>query len=547
MPGIGRYAILAMIFGVIVLKVILVAPRDIGGHLEAWDQLWHIISGNTWYWGRKYDQMALARPAIYPLFIAVNNALGVPLRLMIEALYIAGAGSLAFALGRLHVPIVLRFVGFAFVVLHPYSLAVFDNALAETFYSCLILLLFGEFTRMLTPRSNSEQRFRFASFALLIALLWFTRPEWPILAVFLTMLGALFFLACLLGVITRRQTIRLIGAGIGLPLLAVLTLGLAVGMANYCRHGVFMLTELNAPNFIRAYDALQAIDSGEPARFVPVAKISIERAYAYSPALEELRPHIEGDLWHRVAKGSKAEMGPLFPDGEIGAGWFYWMLREFVAMAGHHADARQADAFYGRLANEIESALADGRLPRRAKILPFVDPNFKLWLPHLPQSLFKVGQLLFPSQPGITPQQTLNLPVEFEKLFDSVANRRVETASNFKHNREVTYAKLDRMIERTRQVYHPALVLLTVSALMVFLIGGTLPNGPAGGRFVLAPWYHLVVLATCIGMIAGRVLLFAVIDASAWPGAQIRYLFPVMPLVPIVVILLTCLRRPSAA
>jgi hypothetical protein len=39
-------------------------------------------------------------------------------------------------------------------------------------------------------------------------------------------------------------------------------------------------------------------------------------------------------------------------------------------------------------------------------------------------------------------------------------------------------------------------------------------------------------------MIAGRVLLFAVIDASAWPAALVRYLFPVMPLVPVAIILL---------
>ncbi len=47
---------------------------------------------------------------------------------------------------------------------------------------------------------------------------------------------------------------------------------------------------------------------------------------------------------------------------EIGAGWFLWALRDSAAATGHHASAIEADRFYRRLADEVNSACARGVL-----------------------------------------------------------------------------------------------------------------------------------------------------------------------------------------
>ncbi|HLP25482.1 MAG TPA: hypothetical protein VK477_07385, partial [Acidobacteriota bacterium] len=64
---------------------------------------------------------------------------------------------------------------------------------------------------------------------------------------------------------------------------------------------------------------------------------------------------------------------------EIGSGWFMWALRDCTAAAGEAPNAGAAIAFYQRLADEINAACDDGRLPagpRRSGFLPPWRPGY---------------------------------------------------------------------------------------------------------------------------------------------------------------------------
>ena len=77
------------------------------------------------------------------------------------------------------------------------------------------------------------------------------------------------------------------------------------------------------------YRLLQRIDHASPRRFVLVPREVRRRAYAVSPALRELRAHLEAQGWGRVVSCSVVRVC----DDYAGA-WFMWTMREAAAKAG---------------------------------------------------------------------------------------------------------------------------------------------------------------------------------------------------------------------
>ena len=176
-----------------------------------------------------------------------------------------------------------------------------------------------------------------------------------------------------------------------------------------------------APNFMRAYQSLQAIRPDLPIRFVPVTREVRHKAYAVSPAFRELAPFLDGERENWGAWWTRTTMGI---DGEIGAGWFYWTLVEAAAKAGHFKTAWDAEAYFGRVADEITAASNDGRLPSRLVLLPFIDPTISLWLTHVPSSFVKLARHVFPSTRPALPGIPVEVAYDVVTIFDRVANRR---------------------------------------------------------------------------------------------------------------------------
>jgi hypothetical protein len=97
-----------------------------------------------------------------------------------------------------------------------------------------------------------------------------------------------------------------------------------------------------------------------------------ERAYTVSPAARELWPALDGppsDGWRRFG----CDQISKDTCDEILAPWFVWAFRDAVHGAGHYRSARDAFAYYQRLADEINGACDTGRipcLPERATLAP---------------------------------------------------------------------------------------------------------------------------------------------------------------------------------
>lgn len=328
-------------------------------------------------WLGPYTQLTLAKGPMYSLWISGTVLIGLPLPLAQHLLYLAGCVLVIRAL-RPHLPSERAACGlFLLLWWNPmtYEMPVLGRVLRQNLYTPETLLFFAALFA-LESRRSATLRIRTA-WGLLLGLsgaaIWLTREEsiWIAPSAALLIGAAAWF--------SWRDGGRL------KPLLAPLAAATVCAAAvlatictlNYRYYGWFGSVEFRAPAFIRAYGALQRVQSVSRIPFVPVTREAREKLYAASPAFAELRPFLEGKLGEAWAAASESVTHRPRTEREIAGGWFMWALRDAVADAGHAHSAREALAFYARLAGEVNAACDDGRLPaypRRDTLVP-------RWLP----------------------------------------------------------------------------------------------------------------------------------------------------------------------
>ena len=133
--------------------------------------------------------------------------------------------------------------------------------------------------------------------------------------------------------------------------------------ANYLRWGVFAVSDLSTPNFKAAYRGLLRIRPDHSIRYVSITRDMRERAYAVSPSFRELAPFLEGQTLTDCSAGWRNFQN--VPPEEYSGGWFVVALREAAAESGHYQSAGETEAYYGRVAEELRAAEAEGRLATR--------------------------------------------------------------------------------------------------------------------------------------------------------------------------------------
>lgn len=341
-----------------------------------------IISGQ---WLGPYSQMTLAKGPGYPLFLAFNAMLGVPITLSQALLYVVACFVMTQAVFRLAGSAWLAFACFLAIEWHP---ALFPVRIVRDDLSApqvlLILAAFCCFTFL--PQRLGHRLLWAVLGGLVLGWFWMTREDaiWiaPGLCVILALQGLRLWHR-------RREALRLALCAVTCAASMAATLA-AVAAINLGVYGSFVTVDFKSADFEKALNVLQTVRVGPPVPFVPVpAKVrqAIDRV---SPAFASLEPYLNGVGRSWTEPGCAVEASTC---GDFAGGWFMWALRDAVAAQGHYSSPQAAAAFYRTLWQQVKAACRDGRLTCKPTPLPFMPATTATQWHRLPRELLSMYRL----------------------------------------------------------------------------------------------------------------------------------------------------------
>ena len=387
-------------------------------------------------WLGPFDNRTLAKGAFYPLFIAASHLAGLPLKIAEGLFQLACAGIAAYALWRLSRSRWLGVGAFALFALNPlFWNPMFARVVRDNIYigEGLALVALAALIALDT-RAGAERRLArvalLVAFGMAFAAYWLTREEsvwlYPSLAV--VALGGLVERYAVWRARGKAPIAWVAAAGRVLGQAAIAVGGFAVlagtiALVNYNVYGVFLTSEFREGNFVAAYSALMRIkpDTWEP--YILFPEDVAHRAYAVSPAAAELKAGLDGpagENWRNI--GCKAIGLDPCPNAYVG-GWFAWAMRDAVRVAGHYDTAAEGQAFFARLADEIDAACDAQKLPCLPPRATMAPPFHSEYLDRGFHSFLTALGLLAGTEPVIVGTAPSHGPEERVAMFRDVAGR----------------------------------------------------------------------------------------------------------------------------
>jgi hypothetical protein len=513
-----QYGLLLGSLAIAFFKLWVVHTEEIYGSSTEYDALWFVGSAKHWYWGAPYSWTAFVRPCAYPLFIAVMHFLGIPLRIAIELIQMAGWAVLIAALRKATVPRGICLAIFALMVLHPATLLYNNHTMSDSFYTAILPLALGGSLLTLFTRRFVHGVWTGVAYA----VLWNTREE-------SFLIPPILIVVFLLALWQRRDAptrkahflfwIKRTGALAG----ALLVVVIAIYSANYRAFHSFAKSDMSSPSFEKVFKALLRIKPSESIRYIAVNVETLQRAYEVSPTFARLKPEFEGtigQIWTHPPFETLGirEYGP----------WFMWALRNMTANAGFFKDPVSTNNFFRKAAREINKACDEGRIPSRVVLSSFLDPGAVSRIHYLPESIPHIAKLFL---------------FRHQKVMIRADNQLVPWMSEL--YTEMVFRKPQPKIDESNVVVVPDTFSAKAAVAVQNFIGATyvyLFTGLAWlalAAFLLLIWFvrrlrmgdpinsALLLLGITIAM---RIVFFSFLDATWWMGGYERYLFPVMPL-----------------
>ena len=505
-----RYGLALGLLVVLLFKLWLVHTEEIYGSATEHDALWFLNAAKHWYWGSEYSWTAFVRPPAYPLFIAVIHLAHIPLRIGIELMQAAGYLALVAGLRKAGVSRAVCLISYAAMILHPGSYQLNSVTMADNFYAAVLPLALGGLLLTLF----TAKPWHAAWTGITLAVLWNTREESilipPMIVVFLLL--ALFRqrLATRTWKPAMHYWLKPAGALLG----TLLILNLAVNAANYWTFRSFSKSELTASSFRAAFKSLLRIKPDRDHRFVSVSTDALQKAYSVSPTFARLRPQLEGDLGHNWRVPALSALGIH----EIGAPWFLWALRGTASTQGVHENAATARRFYRNVANEIDRACDEGRIPCRFVLSSLLDPGALTHIREMPQSFSRIAALFLLQYHTMEGRDDDILTESQRALYDEMTNRRPAPSPV---GTSGVSAALENFIGRCHRflVIGLAIAGFVAALTIAWRFRQLRVSDPINAA--------LILLGATIVL---RVFFFTFLDATWWIGGYDRYLFPVLPL-----------------
>ena len=469
-------------------------------------------------WLGPYNQLTLIKRPVYPLFIAAVHAVGLPLLFAQHLAYALACLLLVQALAPLVAGRVQRLSLFTLILFMPMLFAAYPCArvLRAMLSTALTLLVLGCCLGLLISCRQRRRSVWWWSIGtgIFLSAFWLCREEsiWLLPGLVVLYAGFLVYGYKKPGAL-KAGRIPLV-----LPWLMLLASYHGLCLLNYAYYGVYTTCEMHGGAFQAAYGALTRVKPDHWHPRVPVPKDVRLRVYPVSPAFAELAAYLEGEPGRKWAMFATTS-------NDIEGGHFMWALRGAAARQGYHASARQAGAFYQRLAREVNSACDQGLLHCLAERATLVPPRRPDYLPLFWSALGRGVKALVCLE-----RFQLNSPPSQCKAGSRVW---IQAMTAEKLNPTKKQPGWEEILTRSGpakcilngiyQVYCRAMPVLLLLGVLGFLVSCfRLPRG----KGVLLCLFQAALLAALIS----RVVLLALVHISSFQALKPNYLCPAYPL-----------------
>lgn len=322
----------------------------------------HLANGD---WLGPFSQYTLAKGPGYPLFLALSNWLGTPISLSQALLHCVAVAFFVIVAHRFIRSIVLSGLLFTLLLWHPAVLSFhLLRVLRDRIYFDQLLLLLG--LLLLVLFGGVDRRYRGGAAALAGVVLgwyWLTREEgaWilPGLGVMVALAGLHAF---------KDRQLRAFAGSLAMIICVFATTQLGFRAVNWWVYGTFVGVDFKETNYQRALAALSSVRSGGVKDYVSLTREAMRRINEHSPTFASLAPYFEQHTWEKPCTVSPATCG------EIPASWFVWALRWAAQANGHYSSPAAASTFFGKIADEIESACERGLLECKPQLIAEMPP-----------------------------------------------------------------------------------------------------------------------------------------------------------------------------
>ncbi|MCP4697145.1 MAG: hypothetical protein GY862_09890 [Gammaproteobacteria bacterium] len=542
------------------LWLVLALPIIATGHAGHDERLFlnwaaALLQGN---WLGDYNNLTLAKGPVYSMWLALNSLTGLPLLFSQQLLYLL-AGVLFIAVLRKTAAQPALLV--SLYAVYALSAEIIPYVLRAGIYPALSVFIFASLAGLYNEREAPLARL--AAWALFsgvaLSLFWLTREEglWIIPSI-------LFILAFLLFSLYRSYrtaTAFFIRTGIALsPFILLFGSIQLISFINKEYYDTYTVVELNSKPFTSAYGALSRVRHPSQKRYLDITSGTRQVIYRVSPAFQELAAFLDGKTRNKWINQFMC-IGLPHTCGEIAAGWFAWALRDAVADAGYYHSGSTANAYYERLADEVNGACDQGVLDclsERARLLP---PYRHKYTPLVIRGFISEWKYLagFTELPDLLREPLERLDEanqeRFRRLFSDYASLFAPPYSSGTEEslvlfRELTHNHLaplppaeeilsDRNLPRAPEVY----ILQYIAKTYRIMVPPLLCLALALYFICLAACFFkqitfLFILNTAIlGAVVARLLMLAIIDITWFPAVSPQYLAPLYPLLYIFIVL----------
>jgi hypothetical protein len=360
------------------------------GHDDAlyWENAQQIIQGR---WLGTYSNMTLAKGAGFPLFLAINAVLGIPVTLLIALFYLFACGLLAKTLLALNINKYFVLSIFMIILFHPALFLI--RIVRDDIYPALSLVIISGVIRLVFAPQQFDNKLRSViPYSLAFSLFWITREEG------IWIIPGIIFLLIFKVLQLKKQNlpIKAIFCRFSFFTAIAIVFVSLVALVNYYNYGKFEVVDFKGEAYSHALKSLNSVDVGPELPYLPVSFAKRQVIYKISPSFEQLKDYFEekGKGW--------AIHGCKFADwtcGDYAGGWFVWALRDGVASKGFYDTPVHAAEFYANITTEIHVACDEGLIKCKTNpfpLMPNISTNQMKELPEKIVSAFKLAMVQEP-------------------------------------------------------------------------------------------------------------------------------------------------------